>query len=135
MTLVEQLIRHEGLRLFPYLDSATPPRITIGVGRNLTDVGISRDEAIMLLMRDIDEATADLERSFLWFAGLSEARRHALIDMRFNLGPTRFRGFRATLAALAKGDYATAAVQMRASLWARQVGKRAETLARMVEKG
>jgi lysozyme len=89
----------------------------------------------MLLMRDIDEATADLERSFPWFAGLSEPRRHALIDMRFNLGGAGFRKFKATLAALAAGDYATAARQMRKSLWARQVGRRAETLARMVEQG
>lgn len=133
MTLVEQLIAHEGLRLKVYVDSVG--KQTIGVGRNLTDVGISYDEAIMLLMRDIDEATADLERSFPWFAGLSEPRRHALIDMRFNLGPNRFRGFKATLAALSAGDYVMAAKQMRSSLWAQQVGERADTLARMVELG
>lgn len=129
---MEQLIRHEGLRLFPYRDSVG--KLTIGVGRNLTDVGISRDEALTLLAADVVEASNDLA-SFPWFRSLSEARRRALIDMRFNLGATGFRGFRATLAALASGDYAKAAAQMRHSKWYGQVGRRGEALARMVETG
>ncbi|HAC30701.1 MAG TPA: lysozyme, partial [Marinobacter hydrocarbonoclasticus] len=50
--LKTQLKRHEGLRLKPYLDTASSPRLTIGYGRNLEDVGISRDEADFMLDND-----------------------------------------------------------------------------------
>ena len=45
--LLSDLVRDEGLRLRPYAD--TVGKTTIGVGRNLTDVGISHDEALALL--------------------------------------------------------------------------------------
>ena len=47
MNLIEQLKRHEGLKLKPY--KCTADKLTIGVGRNLEDVGISEEEAEMLL--------------------------------------------------------------------------------------
>jgi lysozyme len=62
-------------------------------------------------------------------------RRNVLIDMRFNLGPSRFRQFKATLAAVAMGDYVTASDQMRKSKWYRQVKGRGERLARMMSTG
>jgi hypothetical protein len=65
--LVDELIRDEGLRLRPYMDSATPPRITIGVGRNLSDVGISKDEAFRMLHNDLERVTADLDQHLPWW--------------------------------------------------------------------
>ena len=50
--LRDQLIIDEGLRLRPYRDSVG--KLTIGVGRNLDDVGISNDEAMVLLDHDIE---------------------------------------------------------------------------------
>lgn len=129
---MEQLIRHEGLRLKPYADTAG--KLTIGVGRNLTDCGISRDEALALLAADVVLASNDLA-TFPWFSSLNDARRRALIDMRFNLGPIRFRGFKATLSALGRSDYRAAAAQMRSSRWYQQVWPRGEELAHMVETG
>jgi lysozyme len=125
-----QIIDHEGLRLKPYRD--TVGKITIGVGRNLSDVGISREEAAMLLDHDLVRALADLD-TFPMFATLSPIRQRVLIDMRFNLGPSRFRTFKRTLAAVAAGDYVRAAEGMRASKWARQTGRRARRLAIMME--
>lgn len=127
-----QLVLHEGLRLRPYLDSVG--KMTIGVGRNLDDRGITRDEAMTLLEHDIREAIEDLE-TFPSFAALDPIRQRVLVDMRFNLGPSRFRGFKRTLAAVAAGDYVTAASQMRASLWYRQVKARGVRLANMMETG
>jgi len=46
-SLEELLVHHEGLRLKPYLD--TSGKWTIGVGRNLSDSGISEEEAFYLL--------------------------------------------------------------------------------------
>src|SRR5688572_26548191 len=92
--LVDQLLLHEGLRLKPYPD--TKGKITIGVGRNLSDKGITHSEAMLLLDHDLDECITDLA-SFPWFAGLDPVRQRVLIDMRLNLGPTGFRSFKRTL--------------------------------------
>lgn len=129
MTLEEQLIEHEGLRLRPYRCPAG--KLTIGVGRNLDDAGISEAEARQLLQHDIAACRADLE-TFAWWARLTSRQQDALIDMRFNLGPRGFRKFGRMLAALAAGDDQAAAREMRASRWASQVGARARRLAAMV---
>jgi lysozyme len=132
MTLWDLIELHEGRRAKPYQD--TVGKWTVGVGRNLTDKGLSDSEIDYLLMNDIRECTDDLQ-TFLWWDDLDEVRRNVLIDMRFNLGPSRFRGFKATLAAVAMGDYVTASDQMRKSKWYRQVKGRGERLARMMSTG
>lgn len=43
----QMLIRHEGLKLKPY--QCTAGKLTIGVGRNIEDMGITEDEAIYML--------------------------------------------------------------------------------------
>jgi lysozyme len=58
--LTADLIRDEGLKLKPYTD--TVGKLTIGIGRNLTDRGISRQEALVLARNDVDAAAAELDR-------------------------------------------------------------------------
>jgi lysozyme len=127
-----QLMRHEGVELKPYTD--TVGKVTIGIGRNLTDKGITHDEAMFLLESDVDECVADCQ-TFPWFAGLSPVRQRVILDMRFNLGPSRLRGFHNTLAAVGRGDYEKAAKGMLASKWASQVKGRAVRLAEMMRTG
>jgi lysozyme len=135
--LRSQLMVDEGIRRKPYRD--TVGKITIGVGRNLDDVGLSHVEVMYLLENDIDRCIRDLVTALPWFAGLDPVRQTVLVNMCFNMGlGSRERGllsFRNTLAAIARGDYVTAADGMRRSKWARQVGRRAERLARMMETG
>lgn len=132
MTLEDQLLRDEGLRLKPYKDSVG--KLTIGVGRNLDDVGISRDEAIHLLDNDIERASAWLRTNLPWSLNLDEVRHAALVNMAFNLGG-RLEGFVHFLAKMQAGDYAGAATEGRNSLWAKQVGDRAERIMRQIETG
>ncbi len=129
----DQLVHHEGLRLKPYRYSAG--KLTIGVGRNIEDVGITEEEAMTLLSNDISRVIKELERRVPAFANLNEVRRRVLIDMGFNLGIGRLIKFRRMLAALEAGDYAQAAVEMLDSRWARQVGNRAIRLKNMMETG
>ena len=133
MTLTDQLIRHEGLMLKPYRDSMGI--LTIGVGRNLDDVGITRDEAIMMLNHDIDNARADLARVFPWTQNLDPVRLDALTNMCFNLGIGRLRGFARMLLALQAGDWTEAAQQALDSKWAVQVGNRSHELAQQFITG
>lgn len=136
MTFVErlraQLELHEGLRLKPYRD--TVGKLTIGIGRNLDDVGISREEAYALLDNDIAAAMAPL-MALPWFNALDEVRRAVLIDMCFNMGWRVLSTFKVTLAAIEAGDYMRAVTNMLQSKWAGQVGPRAVRLAKMMETG
>ena len=125
------LIIHEGMRLKPYKDSVG--KLTIGVGRNLDDVGISRDEAMILLDNDITAAMDALDEALPWWRTLDVLRSRVLIDMAFNLGITRLLGFKQMIAALQAGQYDVAALQMLKSKWAEQVGSRAQTLAAMMQ--
>lgn len=116
--LVAQLIDHEGLRLRMYRDSLGIP--TIGVGRNLRDKGLTKQEALYLLDNDIDECIHDLT-VFPWFISLDQIRQRAIVDLRFNLGPVRLRGFTKMLSDLASYDYVGASQELLASHWATQV--------------
>lgn len=131
--LVDQLIRDEGLRLKPYTDQFD--NATIGVGRNLSANGISHAEAMLLLEHDIDAAILDLARNFPWFEALDPVRQRVLVNVRFNLGPTKLRTFTRFLKAMAAGDYQKAAVALRESRWATQVKGRAVRLITMLQTG
>ena len=129
--LKAQLVRHEGMVLKVYRDSLGIP--TIGVGRNLQDVGVTEAEALMLLDHDILGVLDDLDRECPWWRQMSEERQIVLADMCFNLGISRLLGFKNTLAAMQEGRWDDAAKEMLDSKWAKQVGKRAITLADMMK--
>lgn len=132
--LIDQLVSHEGLRLTPYVD--TVGKVTIGVGRNLTDKGISSREAFDMLDHDVDEAVADLAGEFLWFCKASAVRQRAVVDLRFNLGASGFRLFRKFIHAMAVEDYPTAGRELRSSRWANQVQPaRRDRIVQMIEEG
>ena len=129
-----QLTRHEGLRLKAYRD--TVGKLTIGIGRNLDDVGIAVDEADYLLTNDIDRAVRGLVARYpAWFPKLDPVRQAVLTNMCFNLGLTRLAGFHRTLACVARGQYGEASDAMLQSKWADQVGQRAVELAAMMRTG
>ena len=125
--LKNDLKRDEGLRLKPYRD--TVGKLTIGIGRNLDDVGISEREAMALLESDLEWVTSDLDRNAPWWRRMPEPAQRALANMTFNLGWSRLSAFRNMLAALQIADYATAAEEALDSKWARQVGARSERIA------
>lgn len=128
----QQLIAHEGLRLKPYTD--TVGKLTIGVGRNLTDRGITEAEARYLLDNDINAALNDLQ-TLVFFPSLDPVRQRVFIDLCFNIGLSRLRGFTAMLDAVSRHDLATAATELLDSRYAVQVGPRAHTLAAMLRTG
>lgn len=124
--LVHELIPDEGIRLKPYKD--TKRKLTIGIGRNLDDVGISMDEALTLVHNDIARAAKLLDEHFPWWRTLTDDRQRVLANMAFNLGG-RLLEFQNTMGEIQAGQYEAAAARMQASLWARQVGPRAVRLA------
>lgn len=132
-SLREQLIRDEGLRLFPYRD--TTGHLTIGIGRNLTTKGISLDEAEMMLDHDITTTTQALMAALPWLTTLDPIRGEVLQNMAFNLGVTGLLGFTHALEAIRTGDFPVAARALLESRWATQVHDRARRLATQLQTG
>ena len=100
------LIDQEELRLKPYTD--TKGKLTIGIGRNLTDVGISKTEAFYLLDNDINTAMNDLQNNIDEFDSLPDNVQMALCNLTFNMGIGTLLTFHNTLAYIRQGDYADA---------------------------
>lgn len=131
--LREQLKRHEGLRLKPYKD--TVGKLTIGVGRNLDDVGISYQEADALLESDISRVEDAVVRAIPEYAILPDVRQRVLLDMAFNLGVDGLLKFKRFLGLIRIANWEAAAEEMLASKWATQVGTRARVLSQMMKYG
>jgi lysozyme len=131
--LIEQLIDHEGLKLEPY--ECTAGKLTIGVGRNLEDRGISVDEAHYLLKNDIEIVERELLEAQPLVSMLDAVRQRVLVDMGFNLGTPTLMKFQKMWDAVEDEDWVEAAEQMLDSRWARQVGRRAERLAEAMRTG
>lgn len=131
--LIEQLKRHEGVKLKPYFD--TVGKCTIGIGRNLDDIGITEKEAEMLLTNDIHEAIHQLTRRFTWTKELDEVRFAALINFTFNVGIGTVVEFKNAMALLKDGKYDMAADEFLNSKWATQVGQRAIDVTEQIRTG
>jgi lysozyme len=131
--LAEQLKKHEGLRLKPYTD--TVGKLTLGIGRNLEDKGITEQEALFMLNNDVDYFYGQLNKKLTWFKSLDDARQNVLINMAFNLGVAGLLSFVNTLSAISYGHYSQASREMLDSKWAKQVGYRAEELAEQMRTG
>lgn len=127
------LTQHESYRQFPYTD--TTGVLTIGIGRNLVDRGVSMNEAYYLLDEDISYFTSKLSHFLPFFHDLSENRQIALVDLCFNVGVQGFLNFTKMILALESHDYERAAVEMLDSKWAQQVWQRATTLASIIRSG
>lgn len=128
-----QLTRDEDKRARPYVD--TKGKITIGIGRNLTDRGLSEAEIQFLFENDVKSSCDDLNQYLPWWKTLSDVRQRVLVNMCFNLGITRLLEFRKMLKALELGNYQLAATEMADSDWAQQVGNRAIRLEEMMRQG
>lgn len=131
-TLIDFISRHEGFSPMPYVCPAG--HLTVGRGHNL-DVPMRENAANALLVEDIKDATRDLIVVLPDLYSYSEARGNALIDMAFNLGITRFKGFKKMIAAIKRGDWELAAKEAECSTWYQQVGGRGVEVVKMLKEG
>jgi lysozyme len=132
--LKKELIRDEGIRLKPY--RCTAGKLTIGIGRNLDDKGISEAEAIVLLENDITECLNDCKVIFgTEWNKFSDARKRVFVNMRFNLGGGTFRKFKNMINHARRHEYEMVAHHMKQSRWYGQVGNRSKRLVTMMREG
>lgn len=130
--LTDELKRDEGFESRVYTCSAG--KQTVGYGWNLEDMDMPEHIAELLLQHAIGKALEEAEK-FPWFFELSESRQRVIINMIYNLGINRFKGFKKMIAAIERKEYFEAAAQMKDSLWYRQVGDRARRLIEMMLDG
>ena len=137
MDLFERIKRDEGFRRHGYRDHLGV--LTIGYGRNIDaeagGPGITESEASILLARDLDGAERDLQLIFPRWAEFNQVRQQALVNMRFQLGPTRFRSFRRMIRAINAGRWVLASQEALDSRWAGQTPGRAYRIARELRTG
>ena len=132
-TLRAQLSTDEGYRTKPYKDPVG--KLTIGVGRNLDDVGLRDDEIALLLDNDMSVAEKAARTLLPNFDELTDLRKAVVCNMAFNMGQAVFSQFHSTLKAINEGRWDDAADGMLASHWAQQVGERAKRLADAMRVG
>lgn len=128
----ERTKRFEGLALFPY--KCTAGEWTIGYG-HLIKGGITLAAAEIILDEDLAKAEREARGNFPWFEKLNGPRQAVVVDMIFNIGLTRFYGFKKMRAAIESGDFAKAAEEMLDSKYARQVVHRARLNAEIMKTG
>jgi len=96
---------------------------------------VSVERVIECFNRDLDVAVSECTTLYgvdIW-EGFPGEVQEILVNMMFNLGRPRLGKFKKFNAALEVGDWATAGVEGRDSLWYRQVGNRAERLMTRLE--
>ena len=151
---IEKLIAHEGLRLEVYQDTLGID--TIGIGRNLEDRGITKEElegldipsidhvyeyglteadAAYLAHNDVEIVEEELVRAHPCVDRLDSVRQLILMDMAFNMGVPRLCKFKKMWNAIHDDNFQAAAKEMLDSRWANQVKSRATKLANAMHNG
>jgi len=151
---IKKLITHEGLRLEVYKDSLGID--TIGIGRNLEDRGITKEEldwmdipnmaivhtmgiteadAMYLAENDVQIVEEELVRAHPCVDKLDAVRQLVVMDMAFNMGVPRLCKFKNMWNAIHEENYIAAAKEMLDSRWAIQVKSRSTKLANAMHNG
>lgn len=141
MTRMEEILRKdEGVRTLPYdcgtgkVMRAPIGKITIGVGRNLQDKGLSDACISLMLQEDIIEAIQGACSTFgsPLFSRASAPRQHALVSLIFQLGIGGVAKFKKTIELVKKEKWAEAASEAKNSLWFTQTPQRAKRVLAML---
>jgi lysozyme len=140
----EQLKIDEGVEYVIYNDHLG--YATFGVGHLVLEsdpehgrpigTGVTEERVKECFEADLDLAIGECDALYGKgnFGDLPDEVQQILVNMMFNMGRTRLSKFKNFNAAIAEGDWKTAAVEGRDSLWYRQVTNRAERLMERMEK-
>lgn len=126
------IIKHEGCQLKLYY--CTAGKASIGIGRNLDDRGISQDEAEHMFVNDLNLSLSDLIRVFPDFTSYHPDAQMVLIDMMFQLGISKFKGFVKMIDHIKHKNWKGAADEILDSIYATQVPSRAKDNAELLRQ-
>lgn len=139
--------KHEGVRPRIYKDSLGIP--TVGIGFNMLrpdapavlkrigadyhkilsgETELTNEQIQELFNLCLKIAYADAKKYIPAFDNLPKNIKLGLLDMSFNLGYGRLNKFVKTREHILKGDYKSAAAELKNSKWAKQVGNRSGSI-------
>lgn len=122
--------RHEGVKQFPYECSAK--KLTIGIGHNLTDLGLPDSIIEDLFEHDLGNAISECATLYPNWHELPDDIQMVLVDMMFNLGVNRISRFKRMNRAIDDHNWHRMAEEMKDSRWYEQVGNRSRELVEIV---
>tara|TARA_R100000081_G_C4722373_1_gene118772 strand:- start:12 stop:455 length:444 start_codon:yes stop_codon:yes gene_type:complete len=139
--LKEEIKTDEGVIYEVYLDHLGYK--TCGVGHlcratdpeNKLEVGdpVSVERVDVLFEEDLETTIDECKLLYNNFDDLPEEVQRIIANMMFNMGRPRLSRFHKMKKAVDNGDWVEASVQMKDSLWARQVPNRADRLVKRME--
>lgn len=151
LTLEAWVEEHEGLRFVAYDDATGKDVLDGGVCKGTLTIGygqtgdayvwpgrvITEQQAKDMLHPALARASgaAAQDVGITTWQRLDGVRRIAVADMAYNLGGAGLAGFGATIALIRAFDWPAVHKHLLASLWARQVGSRANDDAHMLLTG
>lgn len=135
----QMLIVDEAKKNKVYTDSLGYWTIGIGhlIGKKLEELTLSDNIINHIFKEDFRSARKSLIKIFgkqkvsTW----TKPRKHAVINMIFNLGETRFLEFHNTIRHIKNDDWVQASVSARNSLWYKQVKDRGMRICYILETG
>lgn len=139
---IEQLKRHEGLRLKAYLCPAGVWTIGYGhTGGVKPGDTITNEQASDMLILDAAKAERDARTLVPNFDELTPRRQDALVNMAFNLGRgnaakgTGLAGFKTFLRCVKAGQWMAAGTSLETTKWYGQVKGRARDIVAAILQG
>jgi len=130
-SIKQMIIRHEGVRTKPYIDSLGNWTVGVGhlIGKSLpADMNreFSQQEIMSMFEQDFAKHYGIAQRTPGWDKA-NEAGKGAMVDLAFNMGQW-WPKFPNTAKALMSGDFTGAASGLKDSDWYKQVGNRGPTI-------
>jgi lysozyme len=131
-TLLDQLIRIEGVRLAPYRDAAG--NLIVAPNDYVERMGVGAT-GMAVLEVDVRAVARELEEQWPTVSKLDVIRQRVLIHLAFNMGVRGLLTMMRLLSAIESRFWERAADDMLISQWAKQEPRRASVLAAMMRTG
>ena len=146
--------KHEGDKLCVYVD--TTGHKTIGIGYNLDQGGakemiesvganfdniysgkscLTQSQVNVIFSKTIGSSISGARSAVSSFDSLCCGVQNVMVDMTFNLGVGGFRSFGSFISDINNKEWASAAADMKGTLWCKQVGSRCSDDASYVQRG
>jgi lysozyme len=135
--VVEQALKQwqadEGYKQHPYKD--TKGILSIGYGRNLEAVGVTRLEADYMARNDLYGARLLLDAVYPWWRDCNDARCGVLMMMMANMGAETFAEFKTFLGFMKAGEWQKAVDDLRGTSVFAELGARYERYCQIIISG
>ena len=132
--LIERIKAHEGYRRLAY--RCPEGKLTIGYGTMIEAGGFGVPDYIAheLVVAAVVAIKQELSK-LPWYCSLDPIRAEVIVEMAYQMGVPKVKGFKRMIEAIGREDWAAASDEMIDSRWYRQTPHRAARLAYIMRTG